>query len=53
MPPIAKNVTKEYHSVVTHVFHHFYDMSLVTACFRPYRMSVQKMQFRCTPRGTT
>ena len=32
MPQIAKNFTKEYHSVLKHVFHHFYDMALITAC---------------------
>jgi hypothetical protein len=31
-PPLAKNVTKEYHSTVTRVLHHFSDMSLITAC---------------------
>jgi hypothetical protein len=31
-PPLAKNVTKRYHSVVTHVLYHFCDMSLITAC---------------------
>jgi hypothetical protein len=31
-PPLAKNVTKRYHSVVTHVLYHFSDMSLITAC---------------------
>ena len=31
-PPLAKNVTKGYHSVVTHVFYHFCDMNLITAC---------------------
>jgi hypothetical protein len=31
-PPLAKNVTKGYNSVVTHVLYHFCDMSLITAC---------------------
>ena len=31
-PPLAKNFTKGYHSVVTHVLYHFCDMSLITAC---------------------
>ena len=31
-PPLAKNVTKEYHSVVTHFQYHFCDTSLITAC---------------------
>jgi hypothetical protein len=31
-PPLAKNFTNEYHSVVTHVLYHFCDMSLITAC---------------------
>ena len=31
-PPLAKNFTKGYHSVVTHVLHYFCDMSLITAC---------------------
>jgi hypothetical protein len=31
-PPLAKNFTKIYHSVVTHVLYHFCDMSLITAC---------------------
>jgi hypothetical protein len=29
--PLAKNVTKGYHSVVTHIFYHFCDMSLITS----------------------
>jgi hypothetical protein len=31
-PPLAKNLTKGYHSVVIHVLYHFSDMSLITAC---------------------
>jgi hypothetical protein len=31
-PPLAKNIAKGYHSVVTHVLYHFCDMSLMTAC---------------------
>jgi hypothetical protein len=31
-PPLAKNCTKGYHSVVTHVLYQFCDMSLITAC---------------------
>jgi hypothetical protein len=31
-PPLAKNFTKGYHSVVTHVLYHFCDMSLITTC---------------------
>jgi hypothetical protein len=31
-PPLAKNVTKGYHSVITHALYHFCDMSLITAC---------------------
>jgi hypothetical protein len=31
-PPLTKNVTKGYQSVVTHVLYHFCDMSLITAC---------------------
>jgi hypothetical protein len=31
-PPLGKNVTKGYHSVVTRVLYHFCDMSLRTAC---------------------
>ena len=31
-PPLTKNFTKGYHSVVTHVIYHFCDMSLTTAC---------------------
>jgi hypothetical protein len=31
-PPLAKNFTKRYHSVVTHVLYHFCDMILITAC---------------------
>jgi hypothetical protein len=30
--PLAKNVTKGYHSVVTHVLYHFCDTSFITAC---------------------
>ena len=31
-PPLVKNFTKEYNSVVTHVLYHFCDTSLITAC---------------------
>jgi hypothetical protein len=31
-PPLAKNYTKGYHSVLTHVLYHSYDTSLITAC---------------------
>jgi hypothetical protein len=31
-PPLTKNVTKGYQSVVTHVLYHFCDMRLITAC---------------------
>jgi hypothetical protein len=31
-PPLAKNFTNGYHSIVTHVLYHFCDMSLITAC---------------------
>jgi hypothetical protein len=31
-PPLAKNFTNGYRSVVTHVLYHFCDMSLMTAC---------------------
>ena len=31
-PPLAKNFTKEYQSVVTYVLYHFCDMSLITVC---------------------
>jgi hypothetical protein len=31
-PSLAKNFTKGYHSVVTHVLYHFCDRSLITAC---------------------
>jgi hypothetical protein len=31
-PPLAKNFTKGYHSLVTHVLYHFCGMSLITAC---------------------
>jgi hypothetical protein len=31
-PPLAKNFTKGYHSIVTHVLYHFCDMSLIIAC---------------------
>ena len=31
-PSLAKNFTKGYHSVVTHVLSHFCDISLITAC---------------------
>jgi hypothetical protein len=31
-PPLPKNATKGYHSVVTDVLYHFCDMSLLTAC---------------------
>ena len=32
-PPLAKNIRKGYHSVVTHILvYYFYDMSLITAC---------------------
>jgi hypothetical protein len=31
-PPLAKNFTKGYCLVVTHVLYHFCDMSLITAC---------------------
>ena len=30
-PPVTKNFTKGYHSVVIHVLYHFCDMSLITA----------------------
>jgi hypothetical protein len=31
-PPLAKNFTNGYDSVLTHVLCHFCDMSLITAC---------------------
>jgi hypothetical protein len=31
-PPLAKNFTKGWHSVVTYVLYHFCDMSLITDC---------------------
>jgi hypothetical protein len=31
-PPLGKNVTEGYHSLVTHVIYHFCDTSLITAC---------------------
>jgi hypothetical protein len=31
-PPLAKNFTKGYHSIVTHVLYHFCDTSLITDC---------------------
>jgi hypothetical protein len=39
-PPLAKNVTKEYHSVVTHFQYHFCDTSSITACaiFFPFSL---------------
>ena len=31
-PPLAKNFTKGYHLVITHVLYNFFDTSLITAC---------------------
>jgi hypothetical protein len=31
-PPLAKDVTRGYYSVVTHVLYYFCDMSVITAC---------------------
>jgi hypothetical protein len=51
-PPLAKNFTKEYRSVVTHVVYHFCDTSLITACaiFCSLRFHVV---FTCTFFGDT
>jgi hypothetical protein len=38
-PPLAKDVTKGYCPVVTHVLYHFCDMSLITCNFQQYNLS--------------